>query len=107
MRWKAQPDGETLHVDGGGDSATAHVIVLSIFGQRQFEPLRNAVALHQHGLFLQRLQRVPRQPGQQGLQPQCFVNCIGKIRLAGWISKPEQARPEDLEAPAGGPGAAP
>ena len=25
-----------------------------------------------------------------GLQPQCFVNCIGKIRFAGWISKPEQ-----------------
>jgi nitrate reductase beta subunit len=32
---------------------------------------------------------------EQGLQPQCFVNCIGKIRLAGWISKPEQARPEN------------
>jgi len=26
-----------------------------------------------------------------GLQPQCFVNCIGKIRLAGWISTPEHA----------------
>jgi hypothetical protein len=23
---------------------------------------------------------------EQGMQPQCFVNCIGKIRLAGWIS---------------------
>ena len=32
---------------------------------------------------------------EQGLQPQCFVNCIGKIRLAGWISKPEDARPEN------------
>src|ERR1044071_4734586 len=30
-----------------------------------------------------------------GLQPQCFANCIGKIRFAGWISKPEQARPEN------------
>ncbi|MEW6321893.1 MAG: 4Fe-4S dicluster domain-containing protein [Acidobacteriota bacterium] len=30
-----------------------------------------------------------------GLQPQCFVNCIGKIRMAGYISKPEQARPEN------------
>ncbi len=32
---------------------------------------------------------------EQGLQPQCFVNCIGKIRLAGWISKPEDARPDN------------
>jgi nitrate reductase beta subunit len=32
---------------------------------------------------------------EQGLQPQCFVNCIGKIRLAGWISKPENARPDN------------
>jgi nitrate reductase beta subunit len=30
-----------------------------------------------------------------GLQPQCFVNCIGKIRFAGWISKPENARPDN------------
>ncbi|MDH4065159.1 MAG: dehydrogenase [Acidobacteriota bacterium] len=30
-----------------------------------------------------------------GLQPQCFVNCIGKIRMAGYISKPEQARPDN------------
>jgi nitrate reductase / nitrite oxidoreductase, beta subunit len=30
-----------------------------------------------------------------GLQPQCFVNCIGKIRMAGYISKPENARPEN------------
>jgi len=32
---------------------------------------------------------------EQSLQPQCFVNCIGKIRLAGWISKPEEAKPEN------------
>jgi nitrate reductase beta subunit len=32
---------------------------------------------------------------EQGIQPQCFVNCIGKIRLAGWISKPENARPDN------------
>jgi nitrate reductase beta subunit len=32
---------------------------------------------------------------EQGLQPQCFVNCIGKIRMAGWISKPENATPEN------------
>jgi nitrate reductase beta subunit len=32
---------------------------------------------------------------EQGLQPQCFVNCIGKIRLAGHISTPDQARPEN------------
>ncbi len=32
---------------------------------------------------------------EQGIQPQCFVNCIGKIRLAGWISKPEQARADN------------
>jgi len=30
-----------------------------------------------------------------GMQPQCFVNCIGKIRFAGWISKPENARPDN------------
>jgi nitrate reductase / nitrite oxidoreductase, beta subunit len=32
---------------------------------------------------------------EQGLQPQCFVNCIGKIRFAGWISKPENAREDN------------
>ncbi|GAB6165914.1 hypothetical protein JCM19992_19140 [Thermostilla marina] len=32
---------------------------------------------------------------EQGLQPQCFLNCIGKIRLAGWISPPDRARPEN------------
>jgi nitrate reductase beta subunit len=30
-----------------------------------------------------------------GLQPQCFVNCIGKIRMAGYISTPENARPDN------------
>lgn len=30
---------------------------------------------------------------ESGLQPQCFANCIGKIRLAGWISRPEAANP--------------
>ncbi|MBA3973410.1 MAG: dehydrogenase [Candidatus Solibacter sp.] len=32
---------------------------------------------------------------EQGIQPQCFVNCIGKIRLAGWISQPGQARADN------------
>jgi len=32
---------------------------------------------------------------ERGEQPQCFVSCIGKIRMAGWISKPEAARPEN------------
>ncbi len=32
---------------------------------------------------------------EQGIQPQCFVNCIGKIRLQGWINPPERARPEN------------
>lgn len=32
---------------------------------------------------------------EQGLQPQCFVNCIGKIRLAGYISQPQDANPEN------------
>ncbi len=32
---------------------------------------------------------------EQGEQPQCFVNCIGKIRLAGFVSTPEQARPDN------------
>jgi Fe-S-cluster-containing dehydrogenase component len=32
---------------------------------------------------------------EMGMQPQCFVNCIGKIRFAGWISKPENARPDN------------
>ncbi len=32
---------------------------------------------------------------EQGLQPQCFVNCIGKIRMAGWISRPEEAREDN------------
>jgi nitrate reductase beta subunit len=25
---------------------------------------------------------------EQGIQPQCFVNCIGKIRLQGWVNTP-------------------
>ncbi len=32
---------------------------------------------------------------EQGLQPQCFVNCIGKIRLAGWISPPDKAKADN------------
>jgi nitrate reductase / nitrite oxidoreductase, beta subunit len=32
---------------------------------------------------------------EEGVQPQCFVNCIGKIRLAGWLSTPDKARPEN------------
>jgi nitrate reductase / nitrite oxidoreductase, beta subunit len=32
---------------------------------------------------------------ENGLQPQCFVNCIGKIRMAGSISRPEDAKPEN------------
>ncbi|MFN7923838.1 MAG: 4Fe-4S dicluster domain-containing protein [Bryobacteraceae bacterium] len=32
---------------------------------------------------------------EQGIQPQCFVNCIGKIRMAGFINKPENARPDN------------
>ena len=32
---------------------------------------------------------------EMGEQPQCFVNCIGKIRCAGWISTPENARADN------------
>ena len=32
---------------------------------------------------------------EQGIQPQCFVNCIGKIRLAGFLSRPDQVRPDN------------
>jgi nitrate reductase beta subunit len=32
---------------------------------------------------------------EQGIQPQCFVNCIGKIRLAGWISRPGRVRADN------------
>jgi len=32
---------------------------------------------------------------EQGIQPQCFVNCIGKIRQVGWISRPEEAREDN------------
>jgi nitrate reductase beta subunit len=32
---------------------------------------------------------------EQGLQPQCFLNCIGKIRMAGWVSRPEKAQPDN------------
>lgn len=32
---------------------------------------------------------------EMGEQPQCFVNCIGKIRFAGFISTPEQAREDN------------
>jgi len=32
---------------------------------------------------------------EAGLQPQCFLNCIGKIRMAGWISRPEKAQADN------------
>jgi nitrate reductase beta subunit len=32
---------------------------------------------------------------EAGLQPQCFVNCIGKIRMAGFISTSERAREDN------------
>lgn len=32
---------------------------------------------------------------EQGLQPQCFLNCIGKIRLSGFLSEPGQARADN------------
>jgi len=32
---------------------------------------------------------------EQGLQPQCFVNCIGKIRMAGHVSTPAAAREDN------------
>ncbi len=32
---------------------------------------------------------------EQGLQPQCFETCIGKIRLQGWVSTPEHAREDN------------
>jgi nitrate reductase / nitrite oxidoreductase, beta subunit len=32
---------------------------------------------------------------EMGQQPQCFVNCIGKIRCAGWISTPEHAKADN------------
>jgi nitrate reductase / nitrite oxidoreductase, beta subunit len=32
---------------------------------------------------------------EQGLQPQCFLNCIGKIRLSGFISEPGKARADN------------
>jgi nitrate reductase beta subunit len=32
---------------------------------------------------------------EQGLQPQCFVNCIGKIRLAGFLNTPDKANADN------------
>ncbi|HEX6853230.1 MAG TPA: 4Fe-4S dicluster domain-containing protein [Candidatus Polarisedimenticolaceae bacterium] len=32
---------------------------------------------------------------EQGLQPQCFVNCIGKIRFAGFIDTPDKVREDN------------
>jgi nitrate reductase beta subunit len=32
---------------------------------------------------------------EMGEQPQCFVNCIGKIRHVGWVSTPENAREDN------------
>ena len=37
---------------------------------------------------------------ETGIQPQCFVNCIGKIRLAGTLSPPAQARSIDAASAA-------
>jgi nitrate reductase beta subunit len=32
---------------------------------------------------------------EMGEQPQCFVNCIGKIRLQGWIHTPDKAEEDN------------
>jgi nitrate reductase beta subunit len=32
---------------------------------------------------------------ESSLQPQCFETCIGKIRMAGWASRPEEARADN------------
>jgi nitrate reductase beta subunit len=32
---------------------------------------------------------------ETGLQPQCFVNCIGKIRMAGYLNAPEKAQADN------------
>ncbi len=32
---------------------------------------------------------------EMGEQPQCFTNCIGKIRLQGWISTPDKVREDN------------
>jgi len=32
---------------------------------------------------------------EQGIQPQCFVNCIGKIRMAGFLSRPDKVRADN------------
>ncbi|MNR07745.1 hypothetical protein D3C85_1238750 [compost metagenome] len=51
-----------LHVDGGGDATTTLVIVLRVFGKRQFEPLGDAIALHQGDFVFQRRQGVATHP---------------------------------------------
>ena len=32
---------------------------------------------------------------EQGVQPQCVVNCIGKIRVMGFVNPPDKARPDN------------
>ncbi|HVS13142.1 MAG TPA: 4Fe-4S dicluster domain-containing protein [Thermoanaerobaculia bacterium] len=32
---------------------------------------------------------------ENGLAPQCFANCIGKIRMAGYVNRPENAREDN------------
>jgi len=32
---------------------------------------------------------------EQNVAPQCFVNCIGKIRMAGYVSTPDRAREDN------------
>jgi nitrate reductase beta subunit len=33
--------------------------------------------------------------GEQAQQPRCFTECIGKIRIRGWLSKPSEAREDN------------
>jgi nitrate reductase beta subunit len=33
--------------------------------------------------------------GENDTQPRCFTECIGKIRIRGWISKPSEAREDN------------
>ena len=56
--------GRQLHVDGRGDAAAAAVLA-RVLGQRLLEPLRHAVAVHQHHFVFQRAQRIAPHPGHR------------------------------------------
>ena len=71
-----------LHVDGGGNPAAAQVIVLRVFRQGEFQPLSDAVALHQGDFVFQRRERITPHPADH--QAAQFIEAVAVNHHETW-----------------------